>query len=430
MRSGIQPIALHQGTPMRKSAVEAGTPKPLLDEKADKEARSKLRKADAPPQAVKWIPQPVSFAKLKGYMNPFHGRCVRLKARMTAGLGFVEDPERGELALPKSARGDSLKSQIQLAALDAEHTGNGYLEVITATGGAIATVTWLPAETVEISSDQEWYRHTASDPGSAARRVTYYQAWPKAGRPEPGKRYCLHVYHDGTWSTWYGEPDWLGCLPEVMLFDSAMAYNRAMFDNNCIPSWIILLVGAKLSDEKPEDPNNAGHYLQSQREQFVDWLQQTYGGPQNAGKAMLLDGFEVTGGDKANVVFQKLQEGPKDGDFLKLLDTCRDHILSAHGVPPRLAGVVTSGSLGGSGELFGQLISFAEDLKPRRETWDAALAMLQPYLGVASLTLKPLDIEPWREVGQALPATVPADSAAKVDAIIRQAERMLQGARR
>lgn|GEM_PF-2076150 len=427
MRSGIQPIPLFQGVPMRKSATELGVA-PLLLGEADEAKARKLAKADQamPPSTVRWIAQPVSFGRLKSYQNPFHTRAIRLKSRMTAGLGFVEDPERGELALPKSARGDTFKSQLQLAALDTEHTGNGYLEVIMATGGRIASVTWLPAETMEISADQAWYRHTASDPGSANRRVVYYPAWPRDGAPKPGTRYCLHVYQDGTWSTWYGEPDWLGCLPDVMLFDSAMAYNRAMFDNNCIPTWLIMLVGAKLSDEKPEDPNNAGHYLPSQREEFVSWLQQTYGGAQNNGKAMLLDGFEVAGGDKSQVVFQKLQDGPKDGDFLKLLDTCRDHILSCHGVPPRLAGVVTSGSLGGSGEMFGQLISFAEDLKPKRETWDAALAMLQPYLGVASLTLNPLDIEPWREVGQQTPPTVPAKNAQE---ILRQAEAMLQRGR-
>jgi hypothetical protein len=425
------PITLFPGREMRKSALEDGAPSLLLSADEDREARRRLRKADSgasmPSNQVAWVPQPISFAKLKSYYNPYHSRCVRIKARMTAGLGFEEDPGRGEQALPKSARGDSFESQVVLAAMDVEHTGNGYLEIITAAGGKVASATWLPSETMEIAQSQDWYRHTAASPGSSQRRVAFYPAWPAA--PEAAMRYVLHFAQDGTWSTFYGEPDWLGALASVMLFDSAMNFNRAMFDNNCIPSWIILLVGAKLSDDRPADPNHAGQYLPSQREAFVDWLNSTYGGPQNAGKAMLMDGLETIGDKAATVAFQKLQEGQKDGDFLKLLDACRDHILSCHGVPPRLAGVVAAGSLGGSGEMFGQLLAFQQDIRPKQELLEQGLALLLPHINGApkTLTLREMDIEPFRQTGSPpLGSDLPPDSsaakvAAEVDRLLKEA---------
>jgi len=406
------PIMLHQGKPMKKHALEIGAQLLVADvEKVAGEASA--------PKNVKWVPQPVNFSKLKTYRNPYHTRAIRIKARMTAGLGFKE-----EVSLPTSAQNDPFSNQLLLCAMDLEHTGNAYFEVITAAGGKIAAITWVPAETMEISADHLYYRHTSLDPSTKRKSVSFYESFPE--KPQPGKRYILHTTLDGTWSTYYGEPDWLGALDSVMLFDSAMKYNRATFDNNCIPTWLIFLLGVKLSDERIEDPNNAGHYLPSQREEFINWMKQTYGGADNMGGAMLIDlpgmGSEIYS-EKASIQFQKLQDGPKDADFLRLIERCRDDILSAHGVPPRLAGVVTSGQLGGSGEMFGQLLAFREDIKPKQEIWEHSLAQLIPYFeGVNSLTLNEMDIEQFRDqpLIPELPATATdADVARQAEAILR-----------
>jgi hypothetical protein len=385
---------------MKQHALEQGSAGLLLSE-AD--TRAAISKGVGPSVMSRWVPQPVSFTQLKSYHNPYHDRAIRIKARMTVGLGFEEVKEGTLDALPSSSKGDSFQSQLLLAAIDVESTGNGYLEILTAAGGRIGAVNWIPAESVEISEGQDWYRHVAVTPGSSARRVSYYLPWPAGGKGTlPSERYILHVSQDGTWSTWYGEPDWLGALDSVMLFHGAMRFNRASFDNNCIPTWVVFLLGASLDDTPREDAN--GNTLPTQRQEFMDWMSRTYGGADNAGKMLLMDLPGVS--DKGSVVFQKLQDGPKDGDFLKLLDTCRDQILSAHGCPPRLAGVVVSGALGGSGEMFGQLLAFREDLRPKQEMWQQALAQLIPAMpqgAPSSLTLREIDIEQWRAQGTPTP---------------------------
>jgi hypothetical protein len=52
--------------------------------------------------------------------------------------------------------------------------------------------------------------------------------------------------------------------------------------------------------------------------------------------------------------------------FEKLSQATREEILAAHGVPPRLVGIVTAGQLGGGSEMEGQMLSFIEmKVKPR-----------------------------------------------------------------
>lgn len=54
--------------------------------------------------------------------------------------------------------------------------------------------------------------------------------------------------------------------------------------------------------------------------------------------------------------------------FEKLKNLNRDEIIAAHGVPPRMIGVMSAGTLGGGGELIGQLHSFNElTIIPKQE---------------------------------------------------------------
>ena len=63
---------------------------------------------------------------------------------------------------------------------------------------------------------------------------------------------------------------------------------------------------------------------------------------------------------------QRLTAELKDMPFDKLSAATREEILAAHGVPPRLVGIVTAGQLGGGSEMEGQMLSFIEmKVRPR-----------------------------------------------------------------
>ena len=85
-------------------------------------------------------------------------------------------------------------------------------------------------------------------------------------------------------------------------------------------------------------------------------------GAENAFRALMLSiPFE-----NATVKFEKLMADFRDMPFDKLTQATREEILAAHGVPPRLVGIVTAGQLGGAGEADGQLRNFiATKVEPR-----------------------------------------------------------------
>jgi hypothetical protein len=87
-------------------------------------------------------------------------------------------------------------------------------------------------------------------------------------------------------------------------------------------------------------------------------------GVENAHKTMLLSvPFPK---DEAEIKFEKLMVDLKDLPFEKLSQATREEILAAHGVPPRLVGIVTAGQLGGGSEMEGQMLSFIEmKVRPR-----------------------------------------------------------------
>ena len=58
----------------------------------------------------------------------------------------------------------------------------------------------------------------------------------------------------------------------------------------------------------------------------------------------------------------------QDLSFKALKEVSRDEIAAAHGIPPRLLGIIQSAQLGGSGELIGQLHQLNElEIKPKIE---------------------------------------------------------------
>ncbi len=83
----------------------------------------------------------------------------------------------------------------------------------------------------------------------------------------------------------------------------------------------------------------------------------------NAGRVLLLE----TEGDRVSVRIEKLNL-----DVQKLIETdslkyFRDSVLSAHGMPPRLVGVISAGQLGSGRAIEGQLRILRETvLRPKR----------------------------------------------------------------
>ena len=89
-----------------------------------------------------------------------------------------------------------------------------------------------------------------------------------------------------------------------------------------------------------------------------EFLQNNATGTQNAGNTIVLD----TDDPNVKIKIEKLQVslGEKGNWFAEGRNDTRDHIIAAHGVLPRMVGVISAGQLGGGSEGMAQLKSFYE----------------------------------------------------------------------
>ena len=283
---------------------------------------------------------PLSLAQILSltYSNAFHTQCIALKADMAVGLEY-EAPRQVEKFLEDVSGNDPFLELLQKVVFDWECMGNGYFEVARSRKGQIGELYHVHAQTVFTEARQNRLSGYVQEVDGT---VHFSPFGERDGRNElfQFKRYT-------PLSTWYGLPEWVAALEALRLDQEKKSFYAAFFRNFAVPSLAVVLTGAEF-DQETENT-------------IRDGFKQVKG-VDNAHKTMLLSvPFE-----DAKISFEKLMVDLKDLPFEKLSQSTREEILAAHGVPPRLVGIVTAGQLGGGGEMEGQMLSFVEmKVRPR-----------------------------------------------------------------
>ncbi len=284
---------------------------------------------------------PVSLSRILDltYSNAFHTQCIALKAEMSVGLEY-EAPGNVERFLEEiTGDQDTFLDLLGMAAWDWECLGNGYFEIARSRKGQIGEIYHVHGQTVYASAVgnrlAEYVQETSG-------QVLFSPFGAKDGRNE-----LFHLKRYSPLSTWYGLPEWVACLEALRLDQEKKTFYAAFFRNFAVPALAVVLEGAEF-DESIERKLQEGFNQMK--------------GAENAFRALLLSiPFE-----NAEVKFHKLMADFKDMPFDKLTQATREEILAAHGVPPRLVGIVTAGQLGGAGEADGQLRNFVgTKIEPR-----------------------------------------------------------------
>lgn len=280
--------------------------------------------------------------------NSFHARSLDIKASCTVNLG-INVVEGDEDAVKKRLEcvndyGESFEEVINKVALDFETNGNGYLEGVRGRGGNVEELYFCPSvETYRRPRSEDTpFLYRSPDGGDVE--------FPRFVENEKVERFLVHFAQSTQQNRHYGLPSWKGAVPDLELDYYATLYNQKFFINSGIPDLAIIVEGGQFDEETEK--------------QVVAFVQDNLKGVDNSQRTLYLP---ISDGD-IKVRFEKLgMEKDKDGSFGKLRESCRDRVLSAHGVPPRLAGVVTAGQLGGGGEVEGQLAIFQEvTISPRQ----------------------------------------------------------------
>ncbi len=291
------------------------------------------------------------------YQNAYHATCVNLKAICILGDG-VENPEV-QNRLAESVRQDSVFTLLQKTILDLRIFGDAFWEVVH-TGSGIE-IYHMPSWTVSAAADGGWVQEL----GSGKVNFAEDQVW--------------HFREPGMLSQIWGCPDYLPLIEDKTLetFSTIKTYNKNFFGNNAIPDSIMFIKGGDLG---PATESGLRRFF---REKFL--------GVENAAKfcvAPLPEGVEVQ--------LERLQQ-TSDGKFLELKDSMIMEIVSCHGVPPRLAGIMIPGSLGGGGEAAGEMKIFLNTrIKPLQNIFGGQLdEFFASVLGMKTdITFKAFDVLP------------------------------------
>lgn len=282
------------------------------------------------------------------YQNTWHRRCIRIKAHL---LSQIEETTLARFLPP----GMNPKMFLSSVALQLEIFGNAFLEKAGDSAGFWTYI--LPAHEGRIDKDMRLHQYRNGIP------------CPLAG---------WHLKLESPASRFYGEPDYLAAIRKLATENLIDTYNETFFSNSAVPNLAILFEGTDPSDE--------------QIQAVKQFLAANYKGVTNSHRTLVLSTGAPTGERDPKIRFEKLNAVP-DVAFESFKRLNREEIIAAHGVPPRLVGIVTAGQLGGGGELIGQLHQFNElEIKPKIEI----LEWFFRSIGV-QVNLKPIDVTDFKD---------------------------------
>lgn len=365
------------------------------------------------------------FAREAYGINAVAHRCVKLIAQSCAsppwllsdrgGVEIEEHPLLDLLNKPNPMNGgaqfwEAFYAYLMLA-------GNSYIEHVQAKGKANPELWALRPDRMQIIPGQygtpQAYRYEVN-----GRRIDW-DVDPRTGRSD-----VLHVREFNPCDDWYGlsrvEPAAYG----VDRHNAAAAHNKALLDNGARPSGALVFKPISAGTGEPSQSAPAEVLKAAE-----DRLQDRYGGPDNAGRPMVLGG---------NVEWEEMGLSPKDMDFGKNKDDAGRDIATSFGVPHILIvpGEATYNNLREArlwfwedtvlplintgldamnawlAPVYGDGLTIAVDLddipalEPRREAKRTSVTMLfDKGLLTSDEARAELDYEPW-----------PEDAVGKVDA--------------
>lgn len=352
-------------------------------EKGTKKTGAEGASTRTPSAGRRYHPIDYAVAKRLKQFSPHHKTCLLTKAACAIGLGFertsdkekrmkkqgfqdpkevvsqdamgsVQDPtEQSRVAQKLDPMCDiSFQDVLSSAILDYYELNDGYIEVVRDEGnpsGAIKGLHYLDAEFVYIVSESNGvdYHYEVDPDGHTNKTVKFarfgdLEDFRARQKIESGVRVAeiIHFRRSRSDDRWYGVPDWTSCVPLIELKTKVVQSQFDFFNNRGVPEMMIFLLGATV-EEKPWQE------LQKKLKATIG------GGNQHKSFAMNIADPNLT------VQVEKLaMEGTTDNLFAAMADPLALEIVSAHRVPPLLAGIQIPGKLGATNELPNALQAF------------------------------------------------------------------------
>lgn len=284
--------------------------------------------------------------------NEHHSTCIEAKKSATVGLGHTEDGTKKKL--DPLCRVSWLHTMLQVSE-DYESLGNGFLEVVrdgSVESGAITGLYFQPATDVNIVVEDDDYNFHYEVTGAGVQRTEVkFAAYGDldafkgraAGKLIKEKRVSelIQFSQPTSRSRWWGMPYWLAAIASIELVQSLKQHQFDFHQNRGVPEFMLFVMGTKV---RAKDWKAIEEALQAQI------------GLGNSHKSLAINLTDPN----ITVQLEKLaMEGSADGEFFaKMMETLSVNIVSAHRVPPPIAGIVIPGKMGASNEATNAIMSF------------------------------------------------------------------------
>lgn len=283
--------------------------------------------------------------------NIHHARCINVKKWATIGLGFVGE-NVAEILDPLSRV--SWQTQFSKVVDDLLNCGNGYLEVVRDSGGTIRGLFHVPAGSVRIVLEDNFGvdRHFKvrgrgligvgrsevlmaefGDAASFRRR----RGIPRSERISE----IIHIPEPDSIDPWYGVPTWLAAAASIELVQAIHQHQFDFHMNRGVPELLVFLTGGRVDSET------------------WDALKNTFNNFVGLGNQFKSGAFNITD-PSIEVDVEKIgTENAANGTFFRdMMEALSVAIVSAHGVPPSLAGILIPGKMGAANEASNAVMTF------------------------------------------------------------------------
>lgn len=319
-------------------------------------------------------------------INTYHQRCIRVKARMTCGLGYelIAKEGIGESAANKERkifeefeRVHSMRALQPFAETlvnfqtDYEIFGNGYLEAPrTKDGKMIADLIHIPSRTATIIKKKvNDVPMIMLEQEINGKKVQFKKFGEK--KPDDKNEY-FHLKDYFPESIYYGYPEYLTSLATMLLDRAAVTYNAKRFSNDLMLQTILFIAGWKMDASA----------LKKARQFF----KREYKGLEAESSALLLSAEDKD----AKIQVETVGAETKESSFRMLRMDNREEVVDAHGVPRRIVGLSTPGKLGDASQTREEMRIFRDvSILPRQSKIEFIFNfIILPQMGIMNLSFK------------------------------------------
>ena len=232
---------------------------------------------------------------------------ARAKARTVDWLESRNDDDTFTMTLIKSY-------------IDAEATGNGYIEIGRKTSGEIGYVGHIPSATMRVRRLRDGFVQIVSGKAVFFRNFQGSERNPITTDQRPNE--IIHIKNYTPTNTYYGLPAIVAAKNAMAGNEFASRFNLEYFENKAVPRYIFWLKGAKMS--------------RTAEERLFEFFQGNLRGQSH--RTVVIPLPSDTPDNKVEMKMEPIETNIQDSSFNNYKKMNKDEILMAHRVPASKVG--------------------------------------------------------------------------------------------